>query len=91
MNNYKVWFYTKHNPNLQSGVIHANSEDHARRMFEVTGCQVESVERVNTCLCYEMIGDNSHCPDHGHLSYRGPILADGCGNDDDLYNFAKGG
>lgn len=94
MKKFKVSFYTKHNPNLQSSIIHAASVDMARKMFEVTGCAIESVEEIETCTCFEMIGDNRDCPDHHFGGYCGPILDDSTAFDkerDELRTWAQGG
>ena len=42
------------------------------------------------CCCYEFVGDNKYCPIHGaFMGYYG-FEVDGCGNDQDLHDFAGG-
>lgn len=73
MKKFKVYYYTKHNPNLQSGVVEAETEAKARKAYELTGCDVDSVGEVGDvqtaverCVCFEFAGDNPDCPIHGH-------------------------
>jgi hypothetical protein len=71
MKKFKVYFYTRHNPDVQSGIVNAKDEADARKMFEVTGCDVESIGEVGYfqhavfCSCFDYIGDNPDCKIHG--------------------------
>jgi hypothetical protein len=68
MTQYKVSFYTKHNPGMQFEMIKANSKAEVKSIYEANACEVISVDEIRICVCLEIVGDNGDCPVHGAFS-----------------------